>query len=161
MIYHAVNSIPKAIRNRTMAGELLWIEGWRNERYVSNPDLPQYMKIPRSSIPYLSKGNTGFEIDLDFSVLLNKVSGSQEEVLDQVEEELEKNRGFEDEREALKKRKKELRKQVIEKGIELRRESLTSAQVADELRAMFSDADFITPRWVKENIPSGGTHTKN
>lgn len=161
MIYHAVNSIPKAIRNRTMAGELLWIEGWKNERYVSNPDLTQYMMIPRASIPYLSKGNTGFEIDLDFSILLNKVSGSQEEVLDQIEEELEKSRGFEDEREAFKQKKKEMKQQIIAKGLELRNESLTNPQIADELRSLFPEADFITPEWVRRNVPSKGARDKN
>ena len=88
MLYHDVKTIPPPIRNKELGGEILWIKGWEEERYLSNPDLKYYMRIGWSRIPYLSHGNTGFEIDVDFAKLLNKVSGSQEEVMDQIEEKL-------------------------------------------------------------------------
>jgi hypothetical protein len=28
-----------------VAGELLWIRGWERERYISSPDIQQFMKI--------------------------------------------------------------------------------------------------------------------
>jgi len=43
------------------------------------------MRIRKSNIPYLSHGSIGFEIDLDFAWLLNRVSGSQEEVVEHIE----------------------------------------------------------------------------
>ena len=86
MLYHAVKSIPPAVRNKQIGGEILWIKPWEEERYLSNPDLPYYMRIKRANIPFLTHGSVGFEIDMDFSWLLNRVSGSQEEVLDQIED---------------------------------------------------------------------------
>ena len=85
MLYHDVKSIPPPVRNKQIGGEILWIKGWEDERYVSNPDLPHYMKIRKTKIPFLSHGSIGFQIDLDFSDILNRVSGSQEEVIEQIE----------------------------------------------------------------------------
>ncbi|MDA8056197.1 MAG: hypothetical protein M0Z77_11215 [Thermoplasmatales archaeon] len=47
-----------------------------------------------------------------------------------------------------------MKTRIIAKGIELRKERLSNPQVADELRSLFPEADFITPDWVKRNIPS-------
>ena len=85
MLYHDVMSIPPPVRNKQIGGELLWIKGWQEERYISNPDLPHYMKIRKAKIPFLSHGSIGFQIDLDFSDILNRVSGNQEEVTEQIE----------------------------------------------------------------------------
>ena len=85
MLYHDVMSIPPPVRNKQIGGELLWIKAWESERYVSNPDLIHYTRVWKSKIPFLSHGSIGFEIDLDFSDILNRVSGNQEEVIAQIE----------------------------------------------------------------------------
>ncbi|MCL6002559.1 MAG: hypothetical protein M0Z77_08460 [Thermoplasmatales archaeon] len=85
MLYHDVKSIPPPVRNKQIGGEILWIKGWQDERYISNPDLPHYMQIRKTKIPFLSHGSIGFQIDLDFSDILNRVSGNQEEVIEQIE----------------------------------------------------------------------------
>jgi hypothetical protein len=162
MIYHALNSVPKAIRNGMTAGQILWIKGVDRQRYISGPRIKAYdsmnspgihMKIPKATVPYLTHGNVGFEIDLDFSDILNKVSGSQEEVLDQIEERLSFNIGREDEEKRRREEIKMLKEQVKKKGRELLKEGLKSGpELADELRSLFPEAEFINSAWVRNNI---------
>jgi hypothetical protein len=155
MIYHNLNSIPKEIRNGNVSGELLWIKGWEKERYISSPNIQQFMKIKKAKIPYLTHGNVGFEIDMDFSDILNKVSGSQEEVLDQIEGRLSTRINREDEDRKRREVIKELKLKCKQKGMELRKEGLTNSQIADELLALFPEATFVNPIWVKSNVPRG------
>ena len=153
MLYHDVKTIPPPIRNKELGGEILWIKGWEEERYLSNPDLKYYMKIGWTKIPYLSHGNTGFEIDVDFAKLLNKVSGSQEEVMDQIEEKLLRDEPEDENPEASRQKKKEMKLKIIEKGKQLRGEGLSNRQIAEELQSLFPDASFvITPEWVRRNV---------
>jgi hypothetical protein len=156
MLYHDVKTIPPPIRNKELGGEILWIKGWEDERYVSNPDLKYYMKIGWARIPYLSHGNTGFEIDVDFAKLLNKVSGSQEEVMDQIEEKLMGEEPEEKDPEVSRQEKREMKLSIIERGNQLKSEGLTRRQISDELKSLFPDAKnfgiVITPDWVKRNI---------
>ena len=153
MLYHDVKTIPPPIRNKELGGEILWIKGWEEERYLSNPDLKYYMRIGWSRIPYLSHGNTGFEIDVDFAKLLNKVSGSQEEVMDQIEEKLMREEPDEVGPEITREKKKETKLKMIEKGKQLRTEGLNNRQIAEELQSLFPDSPFtITPEWVRRNV---------
>ena len=156
MLYHDVKTIPPPIRNKELGGEILWIKGWEEERYLSNPDLKYYMKIGWTKIPYLSHGNTGFEIDLDFAKLLNKVSGSQEKVMEQIEEKLMEEEPEEKEPTISRQEKKDMKLNIIDKGNRLKSEGLTRRQISDELKSLFPDAKnfgiVITPDWVKRNI---------
>ncbi len=154
MLYHDVKTIPPPIRNKELGGEILWIKGWEDERYVSNPDLKYYMKIGWTKIPYLSHGNTGFEINVDFAKLLNKVSGSQEEVLDQIEVLLLKEEPLQEAPDVSRQKKKELKSRIIAKGTDLRKEGLTNSQIAYELGNLFPGAPYrFNEAWVKNNIP--------
>lgn len=153
MLYHASMSIPPAVRNKQIGGEILWIKPWNDERYISNPDLSQYMRIRKTKIPYLSHGSIGFEIDLDFSKILNQVSGSQGEIMDQIEERLLRDEPEDEKPEVTGQRKKEMKLTIIEKGKQLRTEGMSNRQIADELQSLFPDAPFvITPEWVKRNV---------
>ena len=156
MLYHDVKTIPPPIRNKELGGEILWIKGWEEERYISNPDLKYYMKIGWTRIPYLSHGNTGFEIDVDFAKLLNRVSGSQEEVMDQIEEKLMEEEPEEQDPEVSRQEKREMKLSIIERGNQRKSEGLTRRQISDELKSLFPDAKnfgiVITPDWVKRNI---------
>jgi hypothetical protein len=154
MLYHDVKTIPPPIRNKELGGEILWIKGWEDERYISNPDLRYYFRIGRAKIPYLSHGNIGFEIDLDFNSLLNRVSGSQEEAIDQIEEKLLREEPEEEAPEMSRQKKKEMKMKIISKGRKLRREGLGNRQIADELQSLFPDSPYaLTPEWVRKNIP--------
>ena len=153
MLYHDVKTIPPPIRNKELGGEILWIKGWEEERYISNPDLKYYMKIGWTKIPYLSHGNTGFEIDIDFAKLLNKVSGSQEEVMDQIEERLLSDEQEDEKPEVTRQKKKEAKLKIFETGKRLRAEGMNNRQIAEELQSLFPDSPFvITPEWVRRNI---------